>query len=281
MKILFTGRGTSGSFQIRAVQMARAMDATVTPDASHNTIKDHDLVVLVKRPSIGLVERIQAVGKPLVWDVVDSWRQPDGNSWDKVTAKRWLEDTVQQYKPIGVVGATMQMTLDAASMGSSCLWLPHHARPTLTRNVIREVVKTVAYEGGENYLGSWRPFLEKECRKRGWQFVVNPSNLIDADIVVAVREATGYAARHWKSNVKLANAQGSGTPFIGCRESGYVETASGGEMWADTPSEMGRALDALTDHNVRQHNSDKLFHATRTLEQTAKVYKKWLIQLKS
>jgi hypothetical protein len=144
-------------------------------------------------------------------------------------------------------------------------------------NPIREKVKTVGYEGGENYLGSWRPWLEAECTRRGWRFVVNPQELADVDIVVAVREFTGYAARKWKSGVKLANAQGSKTPCVLMREAGYLETASGGERWADTKEEFVAAFDELTSVEARREAAGKLYGPT--LDAVADTYKRWLERL--
>ncbi len=75
-------------------------------------------------------------------------------------------------------------------------------------NPIREKVAKVGYEGAPLYLGQWREAIETECRRRGWQFVTNPRQLSDLDIVVSLRggKYDGYQPRAWKSNIKLANA---------------------------------------------------------------------------
>lgn len=77
--------------------------------------------------------------------------------------------------------------------------------------------------------------------------------------MVAVRGKPwgGYVSKHWKSNVKLANAHGSGTPFIGNRESGYEETATGAEYWADNMDEMRMALDWLESQTTREQISGR------------------------
>jgi hypothetical protein len=147
-------------------------------------------------------------------------------------------------------------------------------------NPIRPTVKMVGYEGGAQYLGSWLPFLEDACKARGWRFHVNPSSLAVLDIVVAVRDADGYAPRNWKSGVKLANAQGSGTPCIVNREHGYIETATGGEMWADTHKEMADSLDMLADEGLRRKLSAMLMPGPQ-LKDLAETYKAWLQSLKS
>lgn len=278
MNILMTGRGTSGSWQIRGLQLGRAIGATVLPDALD--CASYDLAVLVKRPVGNLVERLHRAGVPIVWDVVDAWPQSYGNEWQPETCRQWLIDEVRRIRPSAIVAATNAMARDCEQFGLPVLWLPHHSRPNQRLNPVREVVKTVGYEGGVNYLGKWARIVEQACERRGWSFVVNPDQLADLDIVLALRDSTGYAPRNWKSNVKLANAQGTGTPFIGNREAGYLETSCGAEFWADDASELDQAFDALAGHKERQAISGHLLQAQRSIKETAKVYQEWLHGLK-
>jgi hypothetical protein len=273
VKILVTGRGTSGSWRIRGEQLGAAIGATVRANATDPSA--FDAVVLVKRAPRELVDRIHQAGVPLVWDVVDAWPQPFGNLWDARECQGWLSDQVNYLRPAAIVAATLAMARDCAGFGVPVMALPHHARPGQRLTAIRPL-KTVGYEGGAAYLGSWRSRLEMECRRRGLEFVVNPPELADLDIVVALREATGYAPRHWKSNVKLANAQGSGTPVICNREAGYRETASGAEEWVDTPDELGAALDALAPADVRQARAAVLRAAAPAIDRIATQYLLWL-----
>lgn len=277
MKVLFTGRGTSGSWQIRAEQLGRALGADVLPDA--RDVGAYDLVVMVKRPSAGLVERVHRAGVPLVWDVVDAWPQPDGNRWSEQECKAWLAGKVKEMRPAAIVAATAAMAEDCSDFGVPVLHLPHHGRPEQRTNPIRERVEVVGYEGGEQYLGRWRGVLEVQCQRRGWQFVVNPPQLADLDIVVALREADGYAPRYWKSNVKLANAQATGTPFVACRERGYVETDNGAAFWADSDEELACALDALEPADVRRAASQLLSKVDVSLGNVARSYAGWLSKL--
>lgn len=269
-----TGRGTSGSWEIRGRQLGHAIGADVLPDASH--VDGYDVAVLVKRSRGNLVDRLHAAGVPVVWDVVDAWPQPAGNDWDRGQCIEWLQARVQAIRPAGIVAATRAMADDCAQFGVPVLWLPHHGRPEQSVNPIRESVKVVGYEGGEAYLGRWRRVLERECAARGWRFCVNPARLADLDIVVALREASGYAPRQWKSNVKLANAQATGTPVLCNREAGYTETASGAELWVDAPEHVGQAFNALAAQESRLAAHSRLLKATRTLEATAKEYRTWL-----
>lgn len=278
-RILITGRGTSGSWQIRGVQLGQAIGAAVQADAQD--IAAHDLAVVVKRVTDGLLYRIDAVDVPIVWDVVDAWPQPYGNNWDEATAKAWMRQQIERIRPAGIVAATAAMAADIGAM-TACpvVHVPHHARPGQVMNPIRPEVRTVGYEGGARYIDRWRTHIETECRARGWRFVVNPPALADVDIVLALRDATGYPARAWKSNVKQANAQGTGTPLIACREAGYQELAIGGaEKWADTPRELARAFDALTDHAERVRVSRWLLAATPQIDTIAARYSAWLTKL--
>lgn len=277
MKILVTGRGTSGSWAIRGEQLGKAIGATVERQAAK--VKGYDLCVIVKRCPPDLLHRIRQAGLPIVYDVVDGYPQPHGNQWGRDECMGWLRGRIAELKPIGIVAATQAMAKDCAEFGVPVLALPHHARPGQRINPIRERVQKVGYEGGVQYLGKWQAIIESECAARGWQFVLNPAALADVDICVAVREADGYAARNYKSNVKLANAQGSGTPIICNREAGYIETATGGELFADTRDQMVKALERLTPHEMRKTAANGLW--APQLHEVAQTYKEWLHQLKS
>lgn len=278
MNLLVTGGATAGSWQIRGAQLGAAIGATVLPKAVD--MDPFDAVVIVKRHPFGMADRVRISGAVLIWDLVDAWPQPIGNGWGRGECLAWLRQQVNSIRPAGIVAATRAMAADCAEFGVPVLALPHHARPGLDANPIREHVQTVGYEGGEGYITGWRQHIEAECKRRGWRFVVNPARLADVDIVLALRDATGYAPRHWKSNVKLANAQGSGTPFIGCREAGYLETAIGTcEKWADTPEELKRAFDALSPQGERRRVSQWMRSVAPALDQVAIKYRAWLEQV--
>jgi len=280
MRILATGKGTSGSWRIRGDQLGAAIGATVAPMATDAQIKVADLVVLVKRAPEELLARLRRSGKRIVLDVVDCWPQPDGNVWNGPQVIGWLHAQIKHIRPHAIVTATERMRSDLAFTGPS-LALPHHARPGAQINPIREQVQTVGYEGDERYLGACRRVLEDECAARGWRFVVNPPQLADLDIVVALREGiwTGYAPRHWKSNVKLANAQATGTPCILSPECGYEETATGAEYWATTRADLRTALDWLTPHENRLEVSKRLLRAPVGIDTIAATYRSWLESL--
>lgn len=273
MNLLFTGRGTSGSWQIRGVQLGRSVGAAVVPNALD--VAPYDIAVLVKRPTAELLQRLRRANVKIVWDLVDAWPQPAGNEWTEARCQAWMEEMVAMIRPAGIVAATQAMAEDCECFGVPVLALPHHARPGLRMNPIRPV-KAVGYEGGEQYIAKWRPVVEAECARRGWQFVTQPAELADVDIVLALRDLSGYAPRNWKSNVKLANAQGSGTPVICGREAGYLETASGAERWADTPAELTAAFDELEPTSTRLEASKKLSAAAPSIDSVAATYAAWL-----
>lgn len=279
MEILVTGRGTGGSWGIRGVQLGRAMGATVMPEA--RDLAAHDVAVLVKRYTPDLLARLQEArkreGLRIVWDIVDAWPQPRGNLWSREQCLAWLRAEVALIQPDGIVAATHEMRYDCKQFGLPTLTLPHHARPGLRRNPTHAEVRTVGYEGAEHYITRWRGHIEHECMRRGWRFEVQPAELADVDILVALRDDAGYAPRRWKSGVKLANAQGSGTPIVCCREAGYLENDSGGAQWADTPEQLRVAFEVLEPLAARRNASAKLLAAAPHLPAIAETYHQWLV----
>lgn len=276
MKVLITGKGTSGSWKIRGEQLGAVLGARVAPLAPAG---DADVVIGVKRLPDALLAAV--AGRPLVWDLVDAWPQPAGNDWSRGYCLRWLSQEVQRIQPAAFIAATERMAQDLQAFGRPVLWLPHHHRPQIERNPIRERLTLVGYEGGVDYIRPWQRAIESACKKIGALFVINPPALADVDVVLALRGSTGYAPRHWKSGVKLANAHGSGTPWIGGREAGYQETASGAEYWADTPAELEVALEWLRPRSNRQAVADRFLASAFSVETAAARLREFLCALKS
>lgn len=249
--ILFTGKGASGSWKIRGEQLGKACGGLVKPKATLEDCKRADLIVLVKRPSQGLMDAIKASKTPWVWDVVDFYPQPECTNWVKSKAVSWVKGQLARHQPDGVIWPNQRMSDDVKTKIKNTV-IYHHHRPEIGINPIREKIQVVGYEGSEKYLGKWKAALELECKKRGWRFVVN-CPVSEMDICTAFRDDpfNGYVQYHYKSNVKLANCHGSGTPFIGAAEYGYVETAAGGESWIESPEGLGAAFDALGSRQAR------------------------------
>lgn len=275
MKFLVTGSGTSGSWVIRGEQLGRAAGGTVVPRAV--SIAGYDVLVCVKRTDPALLRAARAAHVPVVWDVVDAWPQPEGNEWDRTRAMQWLADTLAAVRPSIVLAATRRMALDISSLGTPAICVPHHARVyDRDPEPLKEHVRLVAYEGAPHYLGKWERALQEQCALRGWRFVVNPPHYAHADLVVAVRSYEGYPAASWKSNVKLANAQGLGLPFIGSREQGYLETATpGAEVFVDSPKDLDSAFERLTTRAARQTVRDKMLVRgfELRLQEVARLYR--------
>lgn len=140
MKVLVTGRGKSGSWVIRAEQLGRAIGAEVAANATSEQIEQADLVIVVKRADVALVNRIHDAKKPLVFDCLDSWPQPHGNAWDRDTAIREMRDRCAAMRPHAIVTATWKMQEDLQTNETPVFCLPHHARPGQELNPIREKV---------------------------------------------------------------------------------------------------------------------------------------------
>lgn len=264
---MITGRGTSGSWRIRGEQLGAAMGARVVPMASLDDCRWADVIVVVKRVPDDLLQRIMNSGRPCVYDIVDAYPQPACGSWGELESKAWLREHLARLKPDAVIYPNERMKAD--SVGGMVLY--HHHRPGILKNPIRPHIKRIGYEGASRYIEGWMPAIEKHCGRIGAEFVLNPANLADVDVVLALRDKnhTGYPQRMWKSNVKLANAHGSGTPFIGMPEPGYQETASGCEYWATNSDELGTALDWLAPQGTRQHVSEQFLKSSISVDKVA------------
>lgn len=220
MNILMVGNGKAGSWQIRGVQLGAAIGARVTTSPVDADWRWADLVVLIKRWGSQFASTAHHYGLPIVWDALDFWGQPAQNGLTEPAARALLAQQIALIRPALVIGAT-----EAMAKAAGGVYLPHHSWERLTPTPPREHVQTVAYQGGEVFLGQWAPALRKACERRGWTFVVNPSDLREADILVALRDGQwdGWMCREWKSGVKLANAVAAGRPIITHKSAAYRE----------------------------------------------------------
>jgi hypothetical protein len=279
VKVLFTGTGTSGSWQIRGMQMAAALGARAIPRATSAQCREADVIVAVKRVPADLLAEIRSSGRPWLWDVVDAYPQPACGTWNKEEALQWLRQRVAELGPTEVIWPNRRMQQDAGIPG---LVLYHHHRPAIRINPIRARIEAVGYEGSPAYIAGWRAEIEAECARIGARFVVNPTQLADVDVVLAMRDTkhAGYPQRHWKSNVKLANAHGSGTPFIGMPEDAYMETRTGAEYWATTPQEIGPALGWLASQSAREEVQERFLQAAISVKTAAQQLRDYLCAFK-
>lgn len=270
MNLLFTGRGTSGSWSIRGQQLGAACEARVQARAKLADCKAADAIVVVKRVDDELLAALRGSGRPWAFDVLDCYPQPACSTWGRSEAIEWVRARIKALAPTALIWPNERMREDCGTDLPSLI-LPHHHRPGIAKNPIREQVRMVGYEGQAEYLGGWRTTLERECEKRGWQFTASPIHLADLDIVVAMRGGgwESYASRHWKSNVKLANAHGSGTPFVGQQECGYMETSTGCEYWAENAHDLRMCFDWLAAKSTREQVSERFLQRAYTVERAA------------
>lgn len=246
------------------------MGALVTQTPTLQDCRNADLIVVVKRTPQDLIDLIRKSGTRWVFDIVDCYPQPGCSSWLRDDAIGWVQHRLATLAPAAVIWPNHRMRQDCDT-GLPGLSLAHHHRPGIHVNPIRETVQTVGYEGAPAYIEKWLPAIEFECRRRGWRFVVNPAHLADLDIVIALRAGAWdcYATQHWKSNVKLANAHGSGTPFIGQREDGYVETGTGAEYWTETPHGLGVCFEWMEPQRTRQEIAERFLARAYSVQQAA------------
>lgn len=270
MRLLVTGKGGAGSWIVRGEQLGAAMGATTKPMAGRADVRGCDLAVVVKRTPDSVLAALRAERKPWVLDVVDFYPQPISSTWTRAEAIRWVRARIGELQPTALIWPNRQMATDCAIDLPSVV-LYHHHRPGIARNPIRERVQVVGYEGAPAYLAGWQRALEAECARRRWRFEVNPRSVADLDIVIALRGGAwdGYVPAHWKSNVKLANAHGSGTPFVGQMERGYLETAAGAERWLTEPGQMRSIFDALESRTTRERVRDAFLAKAYTVTQAA------------
>lgn len=279
MNILVTGSGSSGSWAIRGEQLGRAIGAKVVPMATPADVSWADVVILVKRPIQQVVDAARKLRKPIVYDVVDAYPQPHGNTWERDDCMRWLSMTLKNVSPALVIGATEAMSADVISLGWRSEHLYHHGRPGIQANPIREKLKVFGYEGGGHYLGKWGTMIAIYCSKNSGTLRIcdgKQDTLHEFDVAVGLRDFHGYAAKHWKSNVKLANAQASGTPFICSNERGYLETSSGAEYFVSDYASFCVAAEWLREQSGRKSASEKMLAKAYSLEQCAADYRRIL-----
>lgn len=280
MKIVVTGKEGPGSFKIRGEQLGAALGASIKPSARPQDVEDADIVIVVKRMPPLLHDYLIKSRKKWVYDCVDFYPQPTACGWTAPQASEWIKSQLARLDPDAIIWPTIRMANDC-DIDVPGMILPHHHRPDIDRNEIRESIKIVGYEGNPKYLGEWRSILEQECEKRGWRFSVNPASLADLDVVVAFRggQWSGYVPRHYKSNVKLANAHGSGTPFIGQQECGYFETACGAEYWAENVHELRTSFDWMESESSRKEISRRFLANAYTVNHAAFDLKAFLLGL--
>src|SRR5438132_31157 len=146
MKVLFTrsARKESGSWQIRGKQIADAIGGLAVLNATDDHIRSADIIVIVKSFTRDLVNRIKKLGKPIVYDILDFWPQPEGNVWGREEAINQARYAILHSGASFIIASTHKMEeIDGNMPGVA---VPHHAMPSLTSQSIREKVIAVGYQ---------------------------------------------------------------------------------------------------------------------------------------
>jgi len=252
MNILMIGQG-KGSFEVRGRQLGGALGARVVTVPSDDDVRWADVVVLIKRAGQAWATYVHGFKKPIVWDALDFWEQPQQNGLSEQESKALLHAMIKRIRPSLVIGATEAMAREAHG-----IYLPHHSREGLTPAPAREVVSVVGYEGHKKWLGKWGHAVQAECKRRGWQFVINPPDLRACDILVAFRDGQwdGWMCRQWKSGVKYVNAMSAGRPIITTANCAEAEIAPDGYR-VSTESGLVDAFDFLESKGRRVEASEQ------------------------
>lgn len=258
-----------GSWQVRGQQLGLAMGARVMHTPSAADLAWADIVVVVKRAIVDRAEQVHQAGKPLVWDALDFWQQPDQNHLSRTESEDLLRAWIGLYRPAVVVGATEAMATAAGG-----LYLPHHAWLSLSPHAIQADVRTVAYEGTKKYLGRWAQWIHTECDRRDWTFVINPPDLRVADLVVAFRDGPwdGWMCQEWKSGVKLVNAMRVGRPVVTQPSAAFRELSPIGSAVEDVTG-LRMAFDQWAYRDERARATEQPRANALVLDQVAARYR--------
>jgi hypothetical protein len=244
VNVLMVGVG-AGSWDVRGRQLGGALGARVCVAPTPDDFGWADVIVLVKRAMAVFGQQARQSGKPVVWDVLDIWQQPAQNTIAAPEATALVRRSC--WAGLTLLGATKAM---ADAIGGR--YLPHHAWPGLTPAPARPEVRVVAYQGAPHYLGRWATWVTEACARRGWQFVVNPRDLREADILLALRDGQwdGWICREWKSGVKVVNAIAAGRPLISQDGAAVREIRPDGSI-IHGPDSLAFALDHWADFHNR------------------------------
>ena len=273
MNLLMVGTG-KGSWTVRGVQLGAALGARVRIQPTHEDFVWADLVVFVKRVEDQQLRPAHQLRKPIVWDALDFWDQPEHNALTESEALELLQAHIARIRPVLTIGATEAM---AKACGGA--YLPHHSWQGLTPAAARDVVTTVVYEGKRKHLGRWGKAVQSECARRDWAFVINPPDLRAADIIVAFRDGQwdGWMCQQWKSGVKLVNAIAAGRPIV------TQPSAAMRELWPDgnfinSMADLSGCFDLWAQYSYRQACVERAntLASALTLESVAAQYRRIL-----
>lgn len=197
------------------------------------TPKNVDAVVIVKRIPDNM-EEIKRSGIPIIYDALDFWKQPDGDSYCKVQK---FKPHFERIKPDLVICTNTIMQNDIISLGYDTCVIPHHYDPFIPKYKRKVSKPAIAYWGRKQYLGRYKKIIQQACDRCGYEFWINPpiEELSKVSAMVAFRDEPydDYYSVAWKSNVKQATSQALKVPFYCFRERSYVEYKSSETVFVD------------------------------------------------
>ena len=261
VRVCFLGRNNNGSWKIRGEQISSSRSNwKATREPTSADFENYDVFCMVKHVVPEWASRVRRLGKPLVYDVVDSWGQPgDGLKYNDLKlvcayfADKWADNAIDCGRDY-LVFPNRQMKSDLGHLVQHSTYLYHHAWPHLAPVAPRQTAQMLAYEGNEDYLGQWKEIAERVCAKFGLQFVINPKDWATVDIALAVRggDHDSFMSNRYKSNVKLANMFAAGIPAImGVKEASGHETDNGDVRFFSNESELESQIESLLDIESR------------------------------
>ena len=251
--VLFTSKSSAGAWQIRGEQIAYMRSNWVAKNKpTKYDIENCDILCVVKKVDYKLINEAKKMGKIVIYDIIDSWAQPEDGL--KYTTRKMAQDFfAQEWKKInadGYIFPTKNMYMDLGFLVNNATIIYHHYWPQININPLREKISIIGYEGAD-YLGEWSSLINNVCEKHGIQFVVNPENYVDLDVVILVRGGVhgNFLSRSYKSNVKLANAYASGTPaLVHYDEMSAHDTDNGSVLFfSNSPTSFERQLNRLIE----------------------------------
>ncbi|MBX3414322.1 MAG: hypothetical protein KF708_16665 [Pirellulales bacterium] len=289
VRVCFLGDGVSGSWQMRAAQIAEmnpAWEALATKDLRAGDVARFDLFCIVKRFDAAKAEWLRSQGKAVVYDVVDPWKQPEDGE-----AHPTLNDAIAYFRRLlvpmpvdGVIFPNATMLGDLGQLVPNPVHLYHHHRVYQEPIIVCRQAQRVGYEGREDYLGPWAETTARVCERLGLEFVINPPALGTLDIGLAVRGGRHgtLMAKRYKSNVKLANLFAAGLPAVAhAEESSYRETDDGNVRFFSDEASLEQAIAELLPYERRLAiHKAFLAHSRRfRVESIAQQYETYFLQV--
>lgn len=246
MRVLFCGGSAKApSWEMRGVQIASTRKNWTAKSApTSDDIREHDIIVVVKRFSPGLVRRLREQKKIVIWDALDFWPQPQDGDFILPQTHRAAIDLAKpqltRLKPDYIIAANKQMMRDLDDLAPAhCIY--HHSRLD-ARHVA--LGKTFYYDGCAKHAQRWLSVITPVAKAHGWD-VKEGAPQDGAGALLALRHYNSgqWLAHRWKSNVKAANAIMYGLPLLGMPENGYLETLpQGWGVYFKTDQEAKEAI---------------------------------------